>query len=153
MSVYYNKANGVLTFDAYQGSNDFHGFINVGTGLSFNVASVGTTLADPTSVTPPASAQLLGRFTGTVLTNYKGTHHTLTGPWRNGKVQATGPGRVTYYPARPGPAHLMTIRTERPVRAIRPHSVTTGPWARSVRAGHRQGLQREARQSRTTAGW
>jgi hypothetical protein len=94
MSVYYNKANGVLTFDAYQGSNDFHGFITVGTGLSFNVASVGTTLADPTSVTPPASAQLLGRFTGTVLTNYKGTQYTLTGPWTTSKVQATGPGSV-----------------------------------------------------------
>ena len=93
-SVYYNKANGDLDFDAYQGSNDFHGFANVGAGLSFNVASVGTTLADSTSVTPPASAQLLGRVSGTVLTNYKGNHFTLTGPWTTSAIQATGAGTV-----------------------------------------------------------
>lgn len=94
MSVYYNKINGVLSFDAYQGSNDFHGFINLGPGLSFNVVNVGTTLANPASVKPPASAQLLGRFTGTVLTNYLGRQYTLTGPWTTSKVQATGPGSV-----------------------------------------------------------
>jgi hypothetical protein len=93
-SLYYNKANGVLSFDAFQGSNDFHGFINVGTGLSFNRASVGSTLADPSSVTPPAAQQLLGRFSNTILTNYKGNHFTLTGPWTTSKVQATGPGSV-----------------------------------------------------------
>jgi hypothetical protein len=94
LSIYYNPANRVVSFDAYQGSNDFHGFFNAGVGLSFSKASAGTWLGQPSSVHQPWPAQLLGRFSGTVLTNYKGRRFGLVGSFTTSRVQATGPGSV-----------------------------------------------------------
>jgi hypothetical protein len=94
LSIFYNTSNGVVSFSATQGTNSLHGTFTAGTGISFRQADAGTTLADPSTVTRPSSAQLMGRFTGTRLTNYKGNHFTLTGPWLTQKVQATTAGSV-----------------------------------------------------------
>jgi hypothetical protein len=75
MTISYNPATNLLSFDAAQGSNDFSGTINLGVQFGtpttfFKTAEIGTTVDPPSS--QPAQPQLLGKFTGTSLTSYTG---------------------------------------------------------------------------------
>ena len=79
LTLTYNPATNLLSFDATQtttaGVNDFNGSINLGVTFGtptthFSTAEVGTTVDAPSA--QPAQPHLLGKFSATSLTNYKG---------------------------------------------------------------------------------
>jgi hypothetical protein len=94
LDIYYNKNSGLVTFEAYQGSNDMHGSFTAGTGLSFSKASIGTSLADPatTAANAPSADQLLGSFGNVALTTYSGSRSSLSSWWTHSKEVATSGG-------------------------------------------------------------
>ncbi|MBO0771445.1 MAG: hypothetical protein J2P35_08305 [Actinobacteria bacterium] len=102
LDIYYNVNSGLVTFEAYQGSNTMHGSFEAGPGLSFSKASIGTTLADPSTVTP-SGTQLLGSFSNVALTTYSGSRSGLSSWWEHHKVIATtdgsSKGKVVSYPS------------------------------------------------------
>ena len=102
LDIYYNVNSGLVTFEAYQGSNTMHGSFEAGPGLSFSQASIGTSLADPSSVTP-SGTQLLGSFSNVTLTTYSGSRSGLSSWWTHHKEIATTDGtsksKVVSYPS------------------------------------------------------
>ena len=108
-SIYYNTSTGDLSFTvqditssmAYT-SNTVT--LNVGTGVNFTQARIGTEFGDtPWSVpafTAPASQQKTATIFNGALTNYRGTRYGLTGYWVNTPLIMTGAGSVTE--AQPG---------------------------------------------------
>lgn len=103
LDIYYNVNSGLVTFEAYHGSNDMHGSFEAGPGLSFRQASIGTTLASPSSVTAPSADMLLGSFSNVKVTTYSGTHSGLISWWTRHKEVAsadgTEGGNVITYPS------------------------------------------------------
>lgn len=94
LNIYYNVNSGLITFEAYQGSNDMHGSFEAGTGRSFGQASIGTTLASPatTAANAPSADQLLGSFGNVALTTYSGSRSSLSSWWTHSKEVATKDG-------------------------------------------------------------
>lgn len=96
LSITYNPATNLLSFDASQGgsANDMNGSVNLGAHFGtpttyFKTAEIGTTV-DPPS-TQPGQPQLLGKFTATSLTSYSGTMAGL-GHWTDHQQIATSDG-------------------------------------------------------------
>ena len=109
-SIYYNMTTGDLSFTVQDitssmaaTSNTFT--MNVGTGVNFTQARIGTEFGDtPWSApafTAPASRQKTATFFNGALTNYVGHRYGLTGYWANTPLVMTGPGSVVEADAGP----------------------------------------------------
>lgn len=104
LTLTYNPATNLLSFDATQttsaGVNDFNGSINLGVTFNtpttyFKTAEVGTTVNAPSA--QPAQPQLLGKFSATSLTNYKGVTGGVS-HWTASQQIATSNGTSTGTP-------------------------------------------------------
>ncbi len=102
-SIYYNTTTGDLSFTVQDitssmaaTSNTFT--MNIGTGVNFTQARIGTEFGDsPWSIpafTAPTSRQKTAGFFNGALTNYLGHRYGLTGYWANTPLVMTGPGSV-----------------------------------------------------------
>jgi hypothetical protein len=94
LTLTYNPATNLLSFDATQSTNDFNGTINLGVTFGtpttyFKTAQVGTTVDAPSA--QPTQPQLLGKFSATSLTNYKGVIGGLS-RWTASQQIATSDG-------------------------------------------------------------
>ena len=97
LTLTYDPVAKLLSFDAVQGANDFNGSINLGTAFGttttrFNTAEVGTTVLAPSN--QPMQPQLLGKFTGTSLTNVNGATGGVS-RWTASQQFATSNGTST----------------------------------------------------------
>lgn len=103
-SIYYNTATGDLSFTVQDITSSMAYTtntvtMNVGTGVNFTQARIGTEFGDtPWSVpafNPPASQQKTAHIFDGALTNYLGHRYGLAGYWANTSLIMTGPGSVT----------------------------------------------------------
>ncbi len=77
-SIYYNRANGVMSFSAYSSNGDVaYGQALVGTTVAFRTAEVFGGIDPGSSFVAPSAPLTLGRFTNVKLTTYSGYHGTI----------------------------------------------------------------------------
>ncbi len=103
-SIYYNTSTGNLSFTVQDVTSSMAYTsntvtMNVGTGVNFTQARIGTEFGDtPWSApafTAPASQQKTASISNGALTNYRGQQYGLTGYWANTPLIMTGAGSVT----------------------------------------------------------
>ena len=109
-SIYYNTTTGDLTFTVQDITSSMAATtnvftVNIGTGVAFAQARIGTEFGDtPWSVpafTAPASRQKTAALFNGALTNYLGHRYGLAGYWANTPLVMTGPGSVVEADAGP----------------------------------------------------